>query len=141
MQRKGFTLIELLVVIAIIAILAAMLLPALGKAKIRAQATQCMNNLKQLQLVFLLYPDDNNDKLTSSGYTSPVEPTAWVNGWEDFQDGVFAMSWVSGGLGWAIGNTQILVHPDRTRPPSMRRFAMIVIPNRSLPDTPPLREA
>jgi prepilin-type N-terminal cleavage/methylation domain-containing protein/prepilin-type processing-associated H-X9-DG protein len=81
---RGFTLIELLVVIAIIAILAAMLLPALGKAKIKAQGIHCMSNLKQLQLVFLMYPDDNNDKLTSSGYTSPVEPTAWVNGWLDF---------------------------------------------------------
>jgi prepilin-type processing-associated H-X9-DG protein len=43
-----------------------------------------MNNLKQLQLVFLMYPDDNNDSMTSSGYKSPVEPTAWVDGWEDF---------------------------------------------------------
>jgi prepilin-type N-terminal cleavage/methylation domain-containing protein/prepilin-type processing-associated H-X9-DG protein len=81
----GFTLIELLVVIAIIAILAALLLPALGSAKVKAQGIQCMSNLKQLQLVFLIYPDDNNDNLTSSGYTSPVEPTAWVNGWEDFK--------------------------------------------------------
>ena len=81
---SGFTLIELLVVIAIIAILAALLLPALGAAKLKAQGIQCMSNLKQLQLVFLLYPDDNNDSLTSSGYTSPVEPTAWVNGWEDY---------------------------------------------------------
>jgi prepilin-type N-terminal cleavage/methylation domain-containing protein/prepilin-type processing-associated H-X9-DG protein len=83
---SGFTLIELLVVIAIIAILAALLLPALGSAKAKAQGIQCVSNLKQLQLVFLLYPDDNNDSLTSSGYTSPVEPTAWVNGWEDFKD-------------------------------------------------------
>jgi prepilin-type N-terminal cleavage/methylation domain-containing protein/prepilin-type processing-associated H-X9-DG protein len=83
---SGFTLIELLVVIAIIAILAALLLPALGSAKIKAQGTQCMSNLKQLQLVFLIYPDDYNDRLTSSGYTIPVEPTAWVNGWEDFRD-------------------------------------------------------
>ena len=82
--HRGFTLIELLVVIAIIAILAAMLLPALTKAKTKAQGVQCMSNLKQLQLVFLMYPDDNNDNLTSSGYTSPVEPSAWVNGWEDF---------------------------------------------------------
>jgi len=81
---KGFTLIELLVVIAIIAILAAMLLPALGQARTKAQGIQCMNNLKQLQLVFLMYPDDNNDSMTSSGYKSPVEPTAWVDGWEDF---------------------------------------------------------
>jgi prepilin-type N-terminal cleavage/methylation domain-containing protein/prepilin-type processing-associated H-X9-DG protein len=83
-DHVAFTLIELLVVIAIIAILAAMLLPALSGAKIRAQGIQCMSNLKQLQLVFLLYPDDNADLLTSSGYKSPVEPTAWVNGWEDF---------------------------------------------------------
>ena len=82
--RRAFTLIELLVVIAIIAILAALLLPALAGAKTKAQGIQCLSNLKQLQLAFLLYPDDNNDSLTSSGYTLPVEPTAWVNGWEDF---------------------------------------------------------
>jgi prepilin-type N-terminal cleavage/methylation domain-containing protein/prepilin-type processing-associated H-X9-DG protein len=81
---RAFTLIELLVVIAIIAILAAMLLPALSGAKIKAQGIQCLSNLKQLQIVFLMYPDDNGDRMTSSGYTAPVEPTAWVNGWEDF---------------------------------------------------------
>ena len=83
-RQRAFTLIELLVVIAIIAILAALLLPALANAKIKGQAIQCMNNLRQLQMVFLMYPDDNQDRLTSSGYTSPVEDTAWVNGWEDF---------------------------------------------------------
>ncbi len=77
-------MIELLVVIAIIAILAGLLLPTLGKAKVKAQGIQCMNNLKQLQLVFLIYPDDNGDRMVSSGYTKPVEPTAWVDGWLDF---------------------------------------------------------
>ena len=75
----GFTLIELLVVIAIIAILAAMLLPALAKAKQKALGAQCLNNNKQLALTWLMYADDNKDWVPNAGGSDPMRPT-WITG-------------------------------------------------------------
>jgi len=66
-STKGFTLVELLVVIAIIAILAAMLLPALGRAKMRATVANCVNNQKQFATAWLMYVSDNNDMVVGMG--------------------------------------------------------------------------
>src|SRR5215472_11736283 len=88
-RRTGFTLIELLVVIAIIAILAAMLLPVLAKAKSKSQDISCRNNLRQLQLCWNMYVDDNNQALPPT--------STWPTG---------SNSWVSRDPSWAVGDAK-----------------------------------
>ena len=78
--RHGFTLIELLVVIAIIAILAGLLLPALAKAKVRAQAIQCMNHSRQLMLAWRQYTEENRDSLPFGYSVGANAPYVWVKG-------------------------------------------------------------
>jgi prepilin-type N-terminal cleavage/methylation domain-containing protein/prepilin-type processing-associated H-X9-DG protein len=91
--RQGFTLIELLVVIAIIAILAALLLPALGRAKQKALDAVCLNNLKQLQLCQQLYVTDHNGLFPPNNYVADVG-TGQLFDWHSLQ------------VTWCAGNTR-----------------------------------
>ena len=96
LERRGdgaFTLIELLVVIAIIAILAALLLPALAKAKEKSRAIACVNNKKQLAMAVHLYAGDNNDVIVPSAPLGEPQPTWCGSASEDWKFSTYNTNW------------------------------------------------
>lgn len=121
-HRQGFTLIELLVVVAIIAILAGMLLPALAKAKSKAQRIKCVNNLKQVSLGLRLWADDHDSKYpwAVDQNLGGRQPNGTENATVNFQFATASNE---------LGSTQVLLCPADTQRRAATNFANCAMTN------------